>query len=562
MLVPQELICLNDEDSKMMESLFGNLKANFSSPDHEDDFRSFFLKEQEKVMESPDKRGRRWHPLVIRWCFHLHATSPKAYEILKDSGILVLPDSRTLRDYSKCFKSHIGFESAYLDQVKRDFLQRSNPKDIDFWVGIVHDEVSIRKDLVFDDSGKLIGFVDLGNTQNSIDELEKSLSSKVSPSLAPEEATHMFVFMALSLFSNWKMPLAYFPTTTIKSFALFNVFWQCVEELEQRDFKVLTSTCDGASPHRKFYKFHHPPGTPKGTLIYKTPNTYSIESRPLYFICDPVHLLKTTRNNWENSFWRNKTKKLKNNNMWISWLQLIDAFENDVNESNASGLRLLHKLTADHLFLNPFLRMRVYLAAQVFSNRVATAITIQGKHGTEETAKFVQNMNDFFDCMNANRVYTELEFRSVYRNPADRRLAWLEGEFLKYFEDWKDWAMAQTDVPLGERKQYFISDQTWEGLQICVKSFVEVVKFCLAIPGVECVVATKFNQDPLEKFFGKLRQKRGAYCSFTCNEFSQSYASAVFSQSHAIKTVRQIKRRGAVLENLEPNQQLTKYQKR
>lgn len=82
--------------------------------------------------------------------------------------------------------------------------------------------------------------------------------------------------------------------------------------------------------------------------------------------------------------------------MWISWLQLIDAFENDINESNASGMRLLHKLTADHLFLNPYLRMRVYLAARVFSNRVATAITIQGKRGTEETAKFVQNMNDFF----------------------------------------------------------------------------------------------------------------------------------------------------------------------
>ena len=173
-------------------------------------------------------------------------------------------------------------------------------------------------------------------------------------------------------------------------------FWQCIEELEGREFKVLTSTCDGASPHRKFYKFHHPPGTPEGTLICKTPNPYTKESRPLYCICDPVHLLKTPHNNWENSFWRNKTRKLGNNDMWISWLQLIDAFENDINESNASGMRLLHKLTADHLFLNPYLRMRVYLAAQVFSNRVATAITIQGKRGTEETAKFVQNMNDFF----------------------------------------------------------------------------------------------------------------------------------------------------------------------
>ncbi|KAK3697638.1 hypothetical protein QZH41_002450 [Actinostola sp. cb2023] len=71
--------------------------------------------------------------------------------------------------------------------------------------------------------------------------------------------------------------------------------------------------------------------------------------------------------------------------MYMSLLyKLIDAFENDINQSNASGLRILHKLTADHLFLNPYLRMRIYLAAQVFSNRVAQAITIQG---------YVHNLN-------------------------------------------------------------------------------------------------------------------------------------------------------------------------
>ena len=541
----------------MLEGLFTQLKSSCKASPDQQDFRSLFLAEQEKINALSDRRGRRWHPLVIRWCFQLYSTSPKAYQQLKDSGILTLPDSRTLRDYSNCYKSGLGFDPSFLDLVKKDYLERSDPKDSDSWLGLIHDEVSIRKDLVFDDTGKLIGFVDLGSTQNNIDELERSLSSQGSSTI-PEEATHMFVFMAVSLFSNWKMPVAFFPTTTIKSYALFNIFWKCIEELEQRDFKVLTSTCDGASPHRKFYRFHCPPGAPKGTLIFKTNNVYARETRPIYFICDPVHLLKTTRNNWENSFWRNKTRKLRNNNMWITWLQLIDAFENDINESNASGLRLLHKLTADHLFLNPYLRMRVYLAAQVFSNRVANAITIQGKRGTEETAKFVRNMNDFFDCLNANRVFTQFEFKSVYRSPHDRRLVWLEGEFLKYFQDWKNWAMNQTDVPLQERKQYFLSDQTWEGLQICVKSFVEVVRFSLSILEVDYVVATKINQDPLEKFFGKLRQKRGAYGTFTCNEFSQSYASAVFAQTHAIKTVRRIKRTGAELLPLEPTLQLTK----
>ena len=40
--------------------------------------------------------------------------------------------------------------------------------------------------------------------------------------------------------------------------------------------------------------------------------------------------------------------------------------------------------------------MKVYLAAQVFSNRVAFALQVQGKPGTAERTKFVKNMTDFF----------------------------------------------------------------------------------------------------------------------------------------------------------------------
>ena len=173
----------------------------------------------------------------------------KAYQFLEDSGVLLLLDKRTLKDHSNCFKVDSGFDSDSLDLVRKDFINRSNPKDYDVWVGIIHDEISLRKNLVFDDSGKLIGFVNLGSVQNSMDDLEQCLCAKQNSPTTPDEATHMFVFMAVSLFSDWKMPVAFFPTTTIKAYALFNLFWKCIEELEQRDLKVLTSTCDGAYPH-------------------------------------------------------------------------------------------------------------------------------------------------------------------------------------------------------------------------------------------------------------------------------------------------------------------------
>ena len=73
--------------------------------------------------------------------------------------------------------------------------------------------------------------------------------------------------------------------------------------------------------------------------------------------------------------------------------------------------------------------MRVYLTVQVFSNRVAHAITEQGKPGTQETVKFVKHMNDFFDCLNANRINTQFEFKNVYCTQLDGRLHWLEDDF-------------------------------------------------------------------------------------------------------------------------------------
>ncbi|CAB3991594.1 Hypothetical predicted protein [Paramuricea clavata] len=99
--------------------------------ENKDDFKSLLLEEQEKAMQYSEKRGRRWHPLIIRWCFQMHATFPKAYQMLRESGILTLPHSRTLRDYSHCFKAKIGFASNFLDIVKKDVLERCNPKECD-----------------------------------------------------------------------------------------------------------------------------------------------------------------------------------------------------------------------------------------------------------------------------------------------------------------------------------------------------------------------------------------------------------------------------------------------
>ena len=67
---------------------------NFEATPH----MKFFWEQQLKLLKS-DKFGRRYHPQIIRFALSLHGKSPAAYRGLQDSGALILPSERVLRDY-------------------------------------------------------------------------------------------------------------------------------------------------------------------------------------------------------------------------------------------------------------------------------------------------------------------------------------------------------------------------------------------------------------------------------------------------------------------------------
>ena len=52
-------------------------------------------------------------------------------------------------------------------------------------------------------------------------------------------------------------------------------------------------------------------------LVHKMENPYSDEPRPLFFISDAPHLIKTTRNCWANSFAHSNSRSL-----WVSGQEL------------------------------------------------------------------------------------------------------------------------------------------------------------------------------------------------------------------------------------------------
>lgn len=104
----------------------------------------------------------RWHPLIIKWCLYLHHRSSGAYKTLRESGILSLPSSRTLRDYRHFAPAKAGFSRSY-DQQLLDLAEKTQPSELAKHVGILIDEMYVKEGLVYNkNSGALTGFVELG----------------------------------------------------------------------------------------------------------------------------------------------------------------------------------------------------------------------------------------------------------------------------------------------------------------------------------------------------------------------------------------------------------------
>ena len=179
-------------------------------------FPHLFLEQQQKAASLKDARSMKWHPLIIKWCLYLRHLSGKAYELLRKTGAVSLPSQSTLRDYTHYVSTMIGF-SAEIDKQLLDLV--SFDKEYNRYVTLVMDEVHIREDLVYDkNEGTLIGFVNLGETNNHLVKYEASLDGDYSPTIAKS----MMVLMVRGLISKLNFPYAQFACADLSGDLLFD----------------------------------------------------------------------------------------------------------------------------------------------------------------------------------------------------------------------------------------------------------------------------------------------------------------------------------------------------
>lgn len=270
-----------------------NSKVQATFPDN--CFQKLFWMQQQKASALKNARSMRWHPLMIKWCLYLRHLSGRAYDMLRESGCITLPSQRTLRDYTHYVNSTTGFST----EVDKQLMEAAKVQKAEEWekcVVLVMDEMHVKEDLVYDKhSGALIGFVNLGETNQHLLQFQQAIEGDTTDSEAL--AKTMFVFMVRGLFTQLEFPYAQFPCADVSGELLFDPFWEAVYHLERLGLRVLAATADGASTNRRLIKLH---SNKCGEVVYKVVNPHCRDRRYLYFIADPPHLLKTLRNAWAN----------------------------------------------------------------------------------------------------------------------------------------------------------------------------------------------------------------------------------------------------------------------
>ena len=170
-----------------------------------------------------------------------------------------------------------------------------------------------------------------------------------------------------------------------------------------------------------------------------------------------------------------------NNQSYIIWKHIRTIYMADLDRS----LKLMPRLTADHINLTSYSVMRVNLAAQVVSSTVAAVLKNYGPPEAAGTAKYCEMMDKFFDGFNVTNTkeyqQKRKQFLAPYTNANDERFNWLENEFLSYFSTWKESIEKRNgNFSQNARNRVFISNQTMEGFQITAFAVIEAVKYLLS----------------------------------------------------------------------------------
>ena len=123
--ISSEGITLDETISKDLKEVVDS-KPDLPFAENSRPIQKLFWEQQIQATNVSNPRQIRWHPCpsIIKLCLNLNMTSTKAYNSLSKLGILKLPSTRPLQDYTHYIKVKPGLQMEVLDQMKEQATRK------------------------------------------------------------------------------------------------------------------------------------------------------------------------------------------------------------------------------------------------------------------------------------------------------------------------------------------------------------------------------------------------------------------------------------------------------
>jgi len=299
-------------------------------------------------------RGRRFSLEEKLLCLSLYKQSAKSYRTL--AKLFTLPGRKTLTNLLSKIPVNPGIDRTLMKVLKTNVVKLSARQKL---CAFLFHEVSLDPNLTYDhNNGMITGFEDngIGRTQHFAD--------------------HSLVFMICGVVKKYKQPISYtFCTGTTSSHDLSNQIKNVIQAVHETGLHVVASVCDqGATNKAAINMLHHDTRAEalRNNIQFKE-EFYNVQCGAdilnVVHIYDPPHLLKGVRNNLLN---KNVLFTMDGQQMEASWSDITELYELDCK---IDDVRMLPRLTAEHVIPNKIKKMKVKCAVQVLSERVASIMS-------------------------------------------------------------------------------------------------------------------------------------------------------------------------------------------
>ncbi|XP_075748167.1 uncharacterized protein LOC142814123 [Rhipicephalus microplus] len=165
-------------------------------------------------------------------------------------------------------------------------------------------------------------------------------------------------------------------------------------------------------------------------------------------------------------------------------------------------------LTETHLEPNSFEKMRTPFAFQLFGPYVLRGLAFY-KEDIERRCGSIEATQLFFSKIQRLITVMTSRFRAEALRPASTDAAFLSN-FLDFLNDWESFS---------DNKRHFLSESTAIGFRVTIANTLSLLKYLTESVGFKYLMTSRLSTDPVEHFFGIVRQSSGCNAHPSPDEF-------------------------------------------